>query len=154
MYGMEVVGSNRVEEEKWERIQDKMGRVGLRANRYVAREAIRGEMGWSTFNERISKAKGKFKLRLEEMAENRWPKKVYKCTSERGKWNREVKRRIGKVGISQTRIGEGMWKNEGDGWWGRLENGEGEKDHNPENQRRVTEKMEGRGRGKEDAEVL
>ena len=51
VYGMEVVGSNKVEEEKWERIQDKIGRLGLGANRYVSREAIRGEMGWSTFDD-------------------------------------------------------------------------------------------------------
>ena len=106
MYGMEVVRSNRMEEEKRERVQDKIGRVSLGANRYVARDAIRGEMGWSPFNERISEAKGKFKLRPEEMDENRWPKKVCRCISERGKWNRECKRRLGKMGIRQDRIGD------------------------------------------------
>ena len=43
----------------------------------VGTEAIRGDMGWSTFEERLSKGKLKYKVRLEKMDRHRWAKKVY-----------------------------------------------------------------------------
>ena len=43
--------------------------MGLGANRHVGIEALRGEMGWSTFEERIDQAKIKYRTRLELMDE-------------------------------------------------------------------------------------
>ena len=40
-----------------ETVQNRAARRGLGANRHVATEALRGVMGWSTFQERINKTK-------------------------------------------------------------------------------------------------
>lgn len=59
MYELEVIGESMRQTKKMDAAQNKIGRVGLRTNKYVAQEGNRGEIGWSTFNERITKAKGK-----------------------------------------------------------------------------------------------
>ncbi|KAG0713850.1 hypothetical protein GWK47_015278 [Chionoecetes opilio] len=48
MYGLETMVWSRKELDRLEVTQNKAGRIALRANRYVAVEAIRGDMGWST----------------------------------------------------------------------------------------------------------
>ena len=67
----------RVVIDNLERTQNRVGRVGLGGNGYVGTEAIRGEMGWSSFEERIDKANLNYKKRLEMMECNRWAKRVY-----------------------------------------------------------------------------
>ena len=59
-------------------IQNRVGRIGLGGNKYVAVEAVRGEMGWSSFKERGAKAILNFKVRMDLMDNNRWVKKVEK----------------------------------------------------------------------------
>ena len=54
-------------------VKNKAARVGLRVNKYAPTETLRGEMGLSTFEERVDKAKAKYKMRLEMIEENRWP---------------------------------------------------------------------------------
>ena len=62
-------------------------------------------MGWSTFEERIDKSMIKYKLRLECMEENRWPKKVFNWREGKGVWNREVRKRLNKYNITFERRG-------------------------------------------------
>ena len=45
-------------------------------NRYAAVEALRGDIGWSSFSERCIKGCMCFKIRIERMSEDRWVKKV------------------------------------------------------------------------------
>ena len=71
MYGLEVIDANGKEKKGLEIVQNKAARKGLRANRHVAIEALRGEMGWSTFEERIDKAKINYRIRLEHMDEKK-----------------------------------------------------------------------------------
>ena len=40
-------------------------------------EEIRGDMGWSSFGERLYKGKLKFNVRLENMDGNRWARIMY-----------------------------------------------------------------------------
>ena len=57
LYGTEIT-EYRVEDiNKLEIIQNTMGRWCLGAPRSTATEAIRGEMGWSTYKERLGKGK-------------------------------------------------------------------------------------------------
>ena len=46
---------------KLEDVQNRMGRIGLCANRMVGTETILGEMRWSSFEERILKGTLKYK---------------------------------------------------------------------------------------------
>ena len=69
---MEVGGK---EKRGLEIVQNRAARRGLGANRHVATEALRGEMGWSTFQERIDKTKLNYRVRLEHMSDKRWAKK-------------------------------------------------------------------------------
>ena len=57
MYDLEVIGLTSREISHLEVIQNRVGRIAHGANRYVAVEALKGEMGWSRFRERIALAK-------------------------------------------------------------------------------------------------
>ena len=52
MYGMEVIAWNESEIDKLEVRQNRVARMVLNAPRYATVEALRGDMGWSTFRER------------------------------------------------------------------------------------------------------
>ena len=74
---MKVVNLSAEYIKKLEGIQNKVGRIALGANGYVGVEAVRGDMGWSTFEERLIKTQLKYKIRLEKMQADRLAKKVY-----------------------------------------------------------------------------
>ena len=86
--------------QKLEVIQNKVRRVALGANRYACVEAIRGDMGWSTFTERSMKGNIMYKLRVERMSNHSWVKKVYKDGSRFSKWTRSCKRLVRKCGLN------------------------------------------------------
>ena len=50
LYGMDTINWSAEELNKLEVFQNKLGRLGLGANKMVRTETIRGDMGWSTFN--------------------------------------------------------------------------------------------------------
>ena len=56
MYGAGVIPWTKDEFNKLETIQNDIGRVALGATRIVATESIRGEVGWSSFEERVMKS--------------------------------------------------------------------------------------------------
>ena len=76
LYGMGTVNWTLNETNQMETVQNKIGRIALGANKYVGVEAIRGDMGWSTFEERLMKSKLRYKVRIDLMNENRWAKRV------------------------------------------------------------------------------
>jgi len=94
MYGLETVPWTVKDIDKLEVVQRKVGRLILGANKYVAVEAIRGDMGWSTFRERIEKGVLRFRLCLEGMQEYRWAWKVYEWSRNGSMLNRKKVRRI------------------------------------------------------------
>ena len=87
MYVTEIIDIGRKEIQGMEVAQNKVARVVLGANRYVTGDVLRGEMGWSSFEERVNKTKMKHQVKLEFMDENRWAKKIYR-------WNRNTSRVI------------------------------------------------------------
>ena len=104
-------------------IQNKVGRLALGANKYACVEAVRGDMGWSMFAERLTKAVLMFKIRMERMNENRWPKRVHVWNSRKSKWEKECFRRAKnhrcqRVWNAQLHIPSG-------GWWLLDERGDG-----------------------------
>ena len=80
MYAAGVLPWNAGEFGKLEVAQNKIGRLGLGAKKMVGTETIRGEMGWSTFEERILKNVLNYKVRLENLEDSRWVRKVYIMT--------------------------------------------------------------------------
>ena len=62
-------------------------------------EALRGEMGWSTFEERIDKAKINYRIRLECMNDKRWAKKVFNWRKGHSKFRKATKRRMNNIGM-------------------------------------------------------
>ena len=97
MYGMNVLGVTEKELKDLEIIQNKIGRLALGGNKLEGVEAIRGEMGWSTFEERYIKATLKYKVRLEKMGEDRWAKKVYRDVGNKSKWLKGCVRSVRKI---------------------------------------------------------
>ena len=65
LYGTEITNYRVENMRKLEMIQNSMGRWCLGASKCTATEAIRGEMGWSTFKERIGKEKLCFTKKIE-----------------------------------------------------------------------------------------
>ena len=102
MYAMNVVPWNKSELSQMETVQNRVGRLGLGANRYVGQEAIRGDMGWSTFEERLMKGQMKYKIRLEQMDNNRWAKKVYKKLGKNSKWMKKCIRNVNKCELKRV----------------------------------------------------
>ena len=91
MFGMEIIPWTKNDIDKLEVIQNKVGRKALGAPYYTATEAIRGDMGWSAFDERICKAKLKYKLRLELCPAANPLRRVYEWVG-RGSFSRECTR--------------------------------------------------------------
>ena len=86
LHGMDVVNWTMSEINKLESIQNKIGRLALGANKFVGVEAIRGDMGWSTFEERIMKGTLRYKIRIERMNDNRWARSVSMEAGNSSKW--------------------------------------------------------------------
>lgn len=102
MYGIEAIGFTKRDIAELDRIQNRVGRLGLGANRFVAVEAIRGEMGWSSFEERMAKAKLKYRIRLHTMEECRWAKRAFKWSKGKSAWGRDLKRVVQQFGTAET----------------------------------------------------
>ena len=94
LYGYEVCKATKNELDRMERIQNKVARLALGANSFVATEALRGEMGWSTYEERVSKAKINYKVKLSTVSglnERNWAGYVFRVC-DKSVWHKEVKR--------------------------------------------------------------
>ena len=65
MYGMDVFTWSENDVNMLEVGQNRIGRMALNAPRYAAVEALRGDMDWSTFRERVWKAIMRYKIRLK-----------------------------------------------------------------------------------------
>ena len=77
MYGMDVIACNNESEiDRLEVGQNRVVRMARNASRYTAVEALRGDMGWSTFRERLIKATLRYKIRFERMGDERISRKV------------------------------------------------------------------------------
>ena len=82
LYGAEIIRFTEKNIQELEKVQDMTGRWGLGANRHTRLEAVRGDMGWSTFRERIAKGKLSFIKKIEGLDEDRWDKKVISMKTE------------------------------------------------------------------------
>ena len=94
MYAAGVISWTKEDLNKIECIQNDIGRVALGASRFVGTESIRGETGWSTFEERIMKSVIIYKKRIENMKEERIVKKIYNMNSNKTKWQKTCSRYI------------------------------------------------------------
>ena len=90
MRGLDVMPCTLGDCDRMDVMQNVVGRVALGANKYVGVEAIRGDMGWSTFRERVMKGKMNYKIRLERMPNERIAKKVYEWNVSKSRWGRVV----------------------------------------------------------------
>ena len=111
LYGLETIPWTVKDIDKLEMVQRRVGRLTLGANKYVAVEAIRGDMGWSTFKERIDKGILGYILRLEEMEERSWARKVYEFSKDGSRWSkmcRRLERRYdGQIRLGRQEVREG-----------------------------------------------
>ena len=60
----------------------------------MATETLRGEMGRSTFQERIDKTKINYRVRLEHMSDKRWAKKVFEWKGNKSTFKKETNRNM------------------------------------------------------------
>ena len=92
LYGSEITYYREGDLAKLEKTQNIVGRWGLGVPRSTAVEAIRGEMGWSTFRERVLKGKLNFVKRIERLDEDRWVTQVLNEDGVRTSFRREIDR--------------------------------------------------------------
>ena len=100
MYGMNVLNWSECKLQKLEIIQNKVGRIALGANNYVSVEAIRGDLGWSSFSERNMKGNIMYKIRMDRMVNDRWGKKVHKCYGRDSKWTKSCKKQVKRCSLN------------------------------------------------------
>ena len=100
MYGMDVIAWNESEIDKLEVGQNRVARMALNAPRYAAREALRGDMGWSTFRERLMKAILRYKARLECLEDNRLARKVYLWNVRSSRWGKMCTRMVSRSSMN------------------------------------------------------
>jgi len=103
-YGSDVMNWTASELNSLEVTQNKVGRFALGANRYVGVEAIRGDLGWSTFEERHYKGVLAYKVRLERMDNERWVKQIFNTYNSVSKWAKSCVRMINKCNLVRARI--------------------------------------------------
>ena len=100
MYSMDVLVWNENDLDKLEVAQNKVARIALNAPRYAAVEALRGDMGWSTFRERLRKSTLRYKVRLERMDDARLARKVYLWNIRDSKWGNNCMKMAGSSGMT------------------------------------------------------
>ena len=101
LYGSEITYYREGDLDKLERTQNIVGRWSLGVPRSTAVEAIRGEMGWSTFRERVVKGKLNFVKKIEGLDEDRWVKQVLREDNVRTSWRREIDRWIRRENLEE-----------------------------------------------------
>ena len=91
LYGSEITYYREGDLTKLEKSQNIIGRWSLGVPNSTAVEAIRGEMGWSTFRERVVKGKLNLLKKIEGLSEDRWVKKVLSAEGN-SSWKKEMQR--------------------------------------------------------------
>lgn len=92
LYGSEITKYREADITKLEIVQNTIGRWGLGAPRSTAVEALRGDMGWSSFRERIIKGKIAFIKKIESLGADRWARRVLEENGAKSTWKKEVER--------------------------------------------------------------
>ena len=92
MYGAEIINYRKSDMEDLERTQNKVARLALGAPKYTAVEGLRGELGYSTWEERIAKAHILFARKLEVMDDDRWARKLLLHRAANSQWKRETEK--------------------------------------------------------------
>ena len=84
-----------------EKTQNQVARFALGAPKYVATEALRGEMGWSQFSERYERGLLKIGGKIELMESNSILRKIVKSREGYIGFGREFLRAIDKTGNTE-----------------------------------------------------
>jgi hypothetical protein len=107
MYGLDVIAYSEGELDKLELVQNRVARLALGAPRWTAVEALRGDMGWSTFKERRMRSVLRYKVRLERMDDERWARKMYMWNIKGSKWARRCRALVRKCGMHEAWVRQG-----------------------------------------------
>ena len=112
LHGMGTINWTAAEIKRMEIIQNKVGRLALGSNKSAGVEAIRGDMGWSTFEERLMKSQLNYKVRLEKMNEGRWAKKISMVVGDKSKWVKNCAKAVDSVELFKSwgRNQEGIYE--------------------------------------------
>ena len=92
LYGSEITYYREGDISKLEKAQSIIGRWSLGVPKSTAIEAIRGDMGWSTFRERIVKGKLRLSKRIEGLSGDRWVKRILNNWGDNSSWKKELER--------------------------------------------------------------
>ncbi|KAF2366049.1 hypothetical protein FHG87_003189 [Trinorchestia longiramus] len=110
-FGMNVMAWHGGDLEKLDMLQNRVGRLALGTPKWRAVEAIRGDLGWSLFSERMVKAVLNYKVRIERMENKRWVKQIFEWNLSESLWEKISWGHARKLKIQKTvrvRIGRAM----------------------------------------------
>ena len=88
---MDTTSWSAKELNKLETIQNKVGKLEFGTDKMVVTQAIRGDMGWSTFEERLYKGNQR-EIWLEKVDRNGWVKIFHLNSGTKSNWNRNCSR--------------------------------------------------------------
>lgn len=91
LYGYDICRVKNSESSRMDKIQNKVARMALGARKFVAIEALRGDMSWSLFKDRIPRLKANYKVKLLSMSINSWPGFLYRYRYN-SKWKKEMRK--------------------------------------------------------------
>ncbi|KAF2356116.1 hypothetical protein FHG87_013128 [Trinorchestia longiramus] len=106
-----VIAWNGGDLEKFEVLQNRVGHLALGAPKWTAVEAVRGDLGWSLFPERMVKAVLNYKVRIEQMENKMWVKQIFDWNLSESLWEKICWGHARKLKIQKTvcvRIGRSM----------------------------------------------
>ena len=114
MYGTNAISWTKKDIGRLEVIQNKVGRLALGCGMGTGVHAIRGDMGWSTFEERFMKGKLNFKSRMDDMEHERWVWKICIEMGYKSSWMRTVSRMANNCGLERiwdfSIVGVNQWR--------------------------------------------
>ncbi|KAF2366571.1 hypothetical protein FHG87_002672 [Trinorchestia longiramus] len=123
MFGMNVMAWNGGDLQNLEVLQNRVGRLALGAPKWTAVEAIRGDLVWNLFSEKMVKAVLNYKVRIERMEYERWVKQIFEWNLSESFWEKICRGHAKKLEIQKTahvKIGRPM-----DDWLLRNHEGKG-----------------------------
>ena len=128
---LQTTKPNQTKPQYWvtqvERAQSEMGRRALCAPKDTARAAVRGELGWTSVQGQMMRAKCNYVEQIKRMGEGRWPRLVVEELEAgvfRSKWWEEVRRAQAELGLGggvvganwKAQVNEGFWRREERVW--------------------------------------
>ena len=115
LYGVEVFDMAESDKHKLETIERQVGRWAIGGEKGTGYEAIYGDLGWISLENRIMEKKLVFAGRVASLERERWARQAWNMAEEKGlPWMGKINAMTEEVGLEgeRLRLGQSTWKME------------------------------------------